>query len=173
MSHRVISIDNFLSEEECTQGVSFINSLGNEEFKDNALASTAIHNDYSIEVMNKHSERLIPMIKAYYQWKPELYLREGFWTIWKPGSSSGAHSDAHGPDLYDNLYSVVIYLNDDYVGGKIFFPHQDVIIQPTKGQCVIFPCGGYEYFHGVTEVEDGLRMTLALWYWDGTHNREF
>ena len=172
--NRIITIDNFLTEEECVQGIDIINTHDKEPFKDNPTgAATSIHSTYSEQVMNGHSDKLIPIIKASYQWKPSLYLREGFWTTWHPGTGAAPHSDAHGPDLYDNLYSVVIYLNDGYSGGDIFFPNQDVTIKPTKGMCLIFPCGGYEYFHGVTNVESGIRMTLALWYWDGTQEREF
>lgn len=173
--NRVITIDNFLTEEECVQGIDIINTHEKEPFKDNPTgAATSIHSTYSEQVMNEHSDKLIPIIKASYQWKPSLYLREGFWTTWLPDSGAAPHSDAHGPDLYDNLYSVVIYLNDLYdKGGEIYFPNQDIEIKPHKGMAVIFPCGGYEYFHGVRTLREGIRLTLALWFWDGTYDREF
>lgn len=38
----------------------------------------------------------------------------------------------------DRLYTVIIYLNDDYEGGETVFPNINKIIKPEKGKAVIF-----------------------------------
>jgi hypothetical protein len=38
----------------------------------------------------------------------------------------------------DRLYTVLIYLNDDYEGGETVFPNINKIIKPEKGKAVVF-----------------------------------
>ena len=64
-------------------------------------------------------------------------------------------------------YSAVIYLNDNYEGGKTFFNH-GYEVQPKTGRLIYFT-SGKEDAHGVTEVMSGHRYTFALWF---TKNQE-
>ena len=58
---------------------------------------------------------------------------------------------------FDNLTDSNI--NDDYGGGEIYFPKQNVKLKPSAGSLVFFP-GDINYLHGVTEVTDGIRYTM-------------
>lgn len=58
--------------------------------------------------------------------------------------------------------SGLIYINDDYDGGEIYFPDTDVLIKPKPGQLVMFP-SGHQYRHGVTEIKNGERYTFSFW----------
>lgn len=50
--------------------------------------------------------------------------------------------------------SIVIYLNDDYEGGEIKFPNQDIFIKPEAGSMIIFP--SYEpYVHDPQPTKSG------------------
>jgi hypothetical protein len=51
-------------------------------------------------------------------------------------------------------YATVAYLNDDYMGGEIFFTHKNLKLKPNPGSLLIFP-GTEEFHHGVTHVEPG------------------
>lgn len=54
------------------------------------------------------------------------------------GQGMGPHYD--GQDGDTNLkYSLVTYLNDDYDGGEINFPNQNLTIKPKAGSLVMFP----------------------------------
>jgi hypothetical protein len=57
------------------------------------------------------------------------------------------------------VLSTVAYLNDDYVGGEIYFPNQGFIYKPRKFSAVFFPSAGTEYIHGINMVESGHRYT--------------
>jgi len=80
----------------------------------------------------------------------------------KSGDSMPVHSDK-GPEEGNNniLHGVVIYLNDDYEGGKIHYPEKEISIKPKKGSLVIHP-GSEEYRHGVTEVVSGERYAITM-----------
>jgi hypothetical protein len=85
---------------------------------------------------------------------------------WLPDNVLMPHADAENPDgsvhpfPYRN-FAAVIYLNDNYRGGQIYFPNHDNF-QPviTPGTLVTFP-GTLEYLHGVTKIKSGTRYTIA------------
>lgn len=58
--------------------------------------------------------------------------------------------------------SSVIYLNDDYEGGELYFKDRGVSIKPKAGQLIGFP-GNRHYKHGVTEIIGKDRFTLSSW----------
>lgn len=58
--------------------------------------------------------------------------------------------------------SSVIYLNDDYEGGELYFPDHNLTIKPEAGDYITWP-GNRWYQHGVKEVRGGVRFTLSIW----------
>jgi hypothetical protein len=63
----------------------------------------------------------------------------------------------------DNDLTAVIYYNDDFTGGELFFPQHDVEIAPSKGMVVMYP-GDNEHLHGVQEITSGVRYTTPLFF---------
>lgn len=51
-------------------------------------------------------------------------------------------------------YAAIIYLNDDYIDGELFFPGKRFEIKPPIKSLVIFP-GTEEFTHGVNAPGDG------------------
>lgn len=70
------------------------------------------------------------------------------------------HSD-HG--ISSRTLSVVMYLNDDYVGGEISFPQVGVTIKPEAGSVIFFP-SNFVFTHQISEVKEGIRYALPNWY---------
>jgi hypothetical protein len=58
--------------------------------------------------------------------------------------------------------SVLIYLNDNYEGGEIVFPKQNIKIKPKSGMLIAFP-GNEMYPHLVEPCYGDLRYTISLW----------
>lgn len=89
---------------------------------------------------------------------------------WEVGSSANPHSDNSDFDGnptkgFENLkYVGILYLNDDYLGGDLFFPEHDIQIHPNPGSMYIFS-GGVENIHGVTEITSGTRYSIVS-FWD-------
>ncbi|XP_033495782.2 prolyl 3-hydroxylase 3 [Epinephelus lanceolatus] len=64
--------------------------------------------------------------------------------------------------------SAILYLNDDFDGGELFFTKRDAKtvtarVKPSCGRLVGFSSGPVNP-HGVTAVTSGRRCTLALWF---------
>ena len=70
----------------------------------------------------------------------------------QPNTFLKIHFDqGNNPDLEK---AVIIYLNDDYNGGELFFPDHNFEIKPPARSMIIFP-GTEDYMHGVKEVLEG------------------
>lgn len=58
-------------------------------------------------------------------------------------------------------YATIIYINDNYNGGELFFTNKGIEIKPKSGSLIIFP-GTKEFDHGVRHVKAGpLRYVLV------------
>ncbi|XP_037701718.1 prolyl 3-hydroxylase 3 isoform X2 [Choloepus didactylus] len=74
-------------------------------------------------------------------------------------------------------YSGLLYLNDDFQGGDLFFTEPNALtvtaqVRPRCGRLVAFSSGG-ENPHGVWAVTRGRRCALALWHtWAPEHREE-
>uniref|UniRef100_A0A8C7E3W5 procollagen-proline 3-dioxygenase n=1 Tax=Naja naja TaxID=35670 RepID=A0A8C7E3W5_NAJNA len=65
-------------------------------------------------------------------------------------------------------YSAILYLNEDFQGGNLFFTEMDAVtltaqVRPKCGRLVAFS-SGEENPHGVWAVTRGRRCAIALWY---------
>jgi hypothetical protein len=63
-------------------------------------------------------------------------------------------------------FSTIIYINDDYEGGQLYFPQYNKEIQPIKNSAISFK-GDVNHLHGVKMVESGIRYTISL-FWTET-----
>lgn len=82
---------------------------------------------------------------------------------WDAGEGQGLHADGENEDgtpngTYIVDYGSVIYINDNYRGGEIYFPQHDLEIKPKEGTLIFFPSSTY-YLHGVNSVIEGVRYT--------------
>lgn len=66
------------------------------------------------------------------------------------------------PYLWSGHVSVLVYINDDYEGGELYFPRHNLTIIPEQGMLVCFP-GNLFYQHEVKEVQGTTRYAVSLW----------
>lgn len=66
------------------------------------------------------------------------------------------------PFLWSGHVSIIVYLNNDYEGGILYFPDQNIEIKPEPGMMVVFP-GNLHFLHGVTKILNNTRYTVSLW----------
>jgi hypothetical protein len=91
--------------------------------------------------------------------------------VWRKGVKMDFHKDDGYEGPNENVfrmrkYSTILYLNDDYLGGETVI-HQankpDYISTPKQGSVVIFKSND-ECEHGVNEILEGTRYTIASWF---------
>lgn len=88
---------------------------------------------------------------------------------WDVGGFANPHSDNSdfegNPNAFEiNKYVAILYLNDDYEGGTLYFPDHGIEFKPNAYSLVVFP-GGVENVHGVNEITSGTRYTMVS-FWD-------
>lgn len=76
------------------------------------------------------------------------------------GTHFKIHAD-HGP-TYVTTISIVVYLNDEYEGGEIYFPRMDGLsIKPKAGDIVVFP-STYIYEHASQDMISGTKYAVVI-----------
>jgi predicted 2-oxoglutarate/Fe(II)-dependent dioxygenase YbiX len=81
------------------------------------------------------------------------------------GKEMGSHVDSY-EDGRSPVLSVVLYINDNYNGGELYFKGQEVLIKPTAGSLIAFPSVD-PYYHQSMVVTKGLKyMSPGFWYKD-------
>jgi hypothetical protein len=96
---------------------------------------------------------------------------------WDVGGFASPHSDnsdfSGKPNAFEiNKYVSILYLNDDYEGGELFFCEEAqngnqipyLSFKPNAYSLYVFP-GGVENVHGVSEITKGTRYTMVS-FWD-------
>ncbi len=96
---------------------------------------------------------------------PQLYSDVLNFARWPQGYELLPHADAQNPGNNPHPFpwrnfAAVIYLNEDYDGGEIYFPELGIEMRPVAGTLVCFP-GTLKYLHGVRMVTGGMRHTIA------------
>jgi Rps23 Pro-64 3,4-dihydroxylase Tpa1-like proline 4-hydroxylase len=78
-----------------------------------------------------------------------------------PGQHFQTHAD-HGFS-YICTVSSVMYLNDEYEGGELYFPNFDLIIKPEYGDIVLFP-STFIYSHAALPVKSGTKYAAVTMF---------
>lgn len=186
----IVELENFMTEQEvdflekAAKSItiwdvteSHVNENGtviydSDYWKDRVASAPSLNkNDPKIvPVIYGLFERLQPIIEKFYQVKAEPTGQ----TIvrWLPGQFQNPHADKElhdGPDAgkpndfpYYDIASL-FYINDDYEGGELYFPLQDIKFKPKRGAAYFFP-GDKNFVHGVSEIKSGIRYTCPFFW---------
>jgi hypothetical protein len=89
---------------------------------------------------------------------------------WPHGLAQPPHADFENFGLEDHVHNWreignVIYLNNDFDGGQIFYPQHNVEVEIKPGMAVFFP-GDIHHVHGVKRILNGTRYTIST-FWSG------
>lgn len=164
MSHRIVVVDNFITESDAN---ILINEVDNPseinpypEYYKERFGGTAFPYNKNVQtILKKYSILTNLKQKELNGFYDDIYTFKAFGSKWVPGTYGGVHADAQNPEPFIE-WSTVIYLNDEYTGGQIYFPRQRFSYQPKKYSAVFFPSAGTEYLHGISKIESGERYTL-------------
>jgi hypothetical protein len=89
----------------------------------------------------------------------EINLKTNYLNGRKPNFATDVHTDTL-TDIQNNIkyawsghISNLLYLNDNYSGGELYFPHHKIKIKPEPGMLVSFP-GNWFNRHGILPASD-------------------
>lgn len=96
-----------------------------------------------------------------YYWGVGIMSYEAFNFVKYEGAGTHfkIHAD-HGP-TYVTTVSIVVYLNDDYEGGELWFPRFDLTIKPKAGDIAVFP-STYIYEHASQDMISGTKYSVVI-----------
>jgi len=78
------------------------------------------------------------------------------------GGKYSAHVDRGAPN--NRVVSGLIYLNDDFEGGELHFPRQELTIKPKPGSLVLFP-SFHTFEHASLPIKSGTKYAVVTWFY--------
>lgn len=113
----------------------------------------------SLNIIQKVKEGLEEYHKHFY---PSVNPIPGEMIVLKyqTGQEYKQHVDAGTKN--NRIVSMVIYLNDDYVGGNIEFPYLNFNLKPPANSMIFFP-SNYIYAHIAHPVTEGTKYAVVQW----------
>lgn len=170
-SDLIYIVENFLSKEEIEQLLIAARNL-------DIWQESQFRNKYSnINKLQKECPEIYLLLEDIsLRWKT---LVSKFFNVeiktyinpiskWPIGGSQKPHADKEwedGSPGHQNYYDIgsVIYLNDDYEGGEIYFPDHNIDLRPKPGTAIAFP-GDLFFMHGVKELSKTERYTIPIFW---------
>ena len=115
-------------------------------------------------------DKYIQKMKVYLEdcFNVKLSTRPPVIIKWRPGMEQRPHADKQMNDGRPNPFPTydinsLIYYNDNFEGGELYYPDYDVIVKPKPGLAVAHP-GDINYLHGVKPIISGERYTTPSFY---------
>lgn len=167
MSHRIKVLNGIASKFDSQVAITLMKRMEKNNslirFRDNQdVLIVPPNNSESNKLINKYSKIAKQKHIEESGFVKPIYTSEAYLSLWNKDTEAGVHTDSNTTEWI--IFSTVVYLNDDYQGGEIYFPNHGVEIRPRAGDMIIFPSGGHEYFHGVKPITSGKRYTIAMWH---------
>ena len=108
-------------------------------------------------------------IAPFYRVQPDFFEPPNL-LRYQPGGTYAAHADAEHYDFSANSWyrfcdrdiSLLLYLNDDYVGGGLRFNLLNYTYQPQAGDLVFFPSSHF-FQHESLVIQSGIKWALVCW----------
>ena len=150
-------VNNFLDEQGC---ISIICSLDFDKKVETENGFSEIQNPHSLrgivnqitELARKESGQIIG-VKYFYTRKYVLL------------SEVTEHEDDRSEGGKPNgvVYSALLYLNENFIGGDLVFTKIGMSVSPKQGQLIMFPAGS-DYAHKTTRIMSGVKYILAIFF---------
>lgn len=181
----IVVYNNFIDEETCqkminaldAQAVSGKMSWMPISFYESYSSVLPQDNDQEVldaglspTIFSDIEAKMPEAIASVHDLDPKVISKIGYHTQkWEPGAYARVHSDntdEHGNSgaFTRSRYAGFLYLNDNFEGGLLKFPDQDIEIKPEVGMLAVFD-GGFNNMHEVSLIESGVRYTIGS-FWD-------
>jgi hypothetical protein len=181
----IVVYENFLSDEDCQKMINALDAQAENgkiswmpiSFYESYSSVLPQDNDQEIidaglvPTIFSDIENAMPQaIASVHDLDPKTISKIGYHTQkWEPGAYARVHSDntdkeGNSGAFTRSRYAGFLYLNNNFEGGLLRFPDQDIEIQPKTGMLAVFD-GGFNNMHEVTMITSGVRYTIGS-FWD-------
>ena len=188
----IVVYENFISKEDCQKmiialdaqaeggkiswmPISFYESYSSVLPQDND--QEVVDAGLSPNIFSDIEKAMPEAIASVHDLDPKIISKIGYHTQkWEPGAYARVHSDntdEHGKSgaFTRSRYAGFLYLNDDFEGGLLRFPDQNIEIKPQVGMLAVFD-GGFNNMHEVTLITGGVRYTIGS-FWDDRQESDY
>lgn len=175
-AEQIHELPNLIPDSEVDQILNFAKSIPNENWSVDATSYTVVLFADDIKTMSSAVFETLENIAntAASSVEQIFNVKVGTPRVAITKMSTGAFQVPH-PDKHlntwgymeeyppDNDLTAVVYYNEDFEGGELFFPQHELEISPKKGLVVTYP-GDTDHIHGVREVTAGFRYTSPIFF---------
>jgi hypothetical protein len=176
---RIFKIRNFLSKQEVTQVLEEVTSYTEEQWRFRYMEEMrrsclekfgrddieALVDEGLLEVTWNFADKNTEYLNEEFRETMRLRAQQifdivggiqlnGFLVVHRlyEGTDLKSHYDQYSDKLIE--YAAVLYINEGYTDGQLFFPNFDFEVVPEPGTLMVFP-GTEDYEHGVRPVGAG------------------
>ena len=108
----------------------------------------------------------VDLVHEFYQLDAPVYpdmLQITKWDtqMFMPPHADNAHLDGSTHKMAHRDFAGIIYLNDSFEGGELYFTALDIAIKPKRGRFVGFTAG-FHHEHSVVRIKSGTRLTMPF-----------
>ncbi|XP_051116440.1 uncharacterized protein LOC127241433 isoform X1 [Andrographis paniculata] len=178
---RRLILRNFLSPDVCKELEFIHKSCCTVGYRPNVFSTTlplliATNSAHLIVPLVPIRERLKEKVEEYFGCEYELFVEFTGLISWCKGASIGWHSDDNRDYLKQRDFAVVCYLNShgvDFNGGLFHFQDgEPSTVVPMAGDAIMYTADN-KNIHSVSEISEGERITLSLWFSrDSAHDED-
>lgn len=151
-------IDDVLTEQDCKLLIEYYNTIPLKVEQGYNYTFKAIVSIFDRKPVDEFCKNQVSKILKY---MPDDVM---------PQRAHIEHREHEHPAHFDDkagawgMFTTVLYLNDDFDGGKTFINLDTgrVEVEPKIGRLVAY--NGHKLEHGVTDISNGVRYTLPIWY---------
>jgi hypothetical protein len=165
MSDKIKLVKGFMDAKDAEIISSYAKSVdhtftefgnGEKEFTFHA----SFENTDVLNLLNDYGKLVLGFVNNNYEGPfPDFDSSKTHIARFQEGVGMHEHFDSTKP----NDIATLIYLNDSYEGGDIYFPDHGVSIKPEPGDLVCFP-DTPDFVHGVRPITSGIRYTSPRWF---------
>lgn len=166
-------VNKFVDKHDCQQIYEFlnknvINSITKENYMPWEVGNNIFYNNIEdISIKEKiYSIKFAVANMLSYLHNTKVYPHLTDIVLWKENQFMNRHVDNGLQNLIMRKFSAIIYLNDNYKGGKTFVKmneNEDYVSKPKTGRLLMFT-SDERTSHGVTKIKSGTRGTIAMWF---------
>lgn len=186
-SEQIVVIPNFVKKDELEIIKRFLPRInrwvdpGESIFSDSGVCTYDAdywrHRQCSGDIIKELDETIFLLIDELIQ-RMRIVLEERFNVFlrsrppvlvrWTPGTEQQPHADKQLNDGTPNPFpdydiNSLIYYNDEFTGGELYYPDHGIEIKPEPGLAVAHP-GDIFFLHGVKTITSGERWTTPSFY---------